>query len=109
MEKLSSDTLSKLEETEMEDTELVELILQSVAGPAAATVVALLCLAGFAWLMIKHIMPQQNKVMDEFVKEGRANRKVFVDAVEVMSRRLDKVEDSVDSIKEDIKIIRERI
>jgi hypothetical protein len=93
----------------MEDAKLVELILTAVAGPAAATVVALFCLVGFAWFMIKHIMPQQNKVVDEFVKEGRANRRVFVDAVEVMSRRLDKVEDSVDSIKEDIKIIRERI
>ena len=93
----------------MEDTKLIELILTAVAGPAAATVVALLCLVMFGWFMIKHIMPQQNKVVDEFVKEGRANRRVFVDAVEVMSRRLDKVEDSVDSIKEDIKIIRERI
>lgn len=93
----------------MEEQKIIELILTAVAGPAAATVVALLCLVMFGWFMIKHIMPQQNKVMDEFVKEGRANRKVFVDAVEVMSRRLDKVEDSVDSIKEDIKIIRERI
>lgn len=93
----------------MEDTELVELILQSVAGPAAATVVALLCLVAFGWFMIKHMLPQQNKVMDEFIKEGRANRKVFCDAVEVMSRRLDKVEDSVGEIKESIKIIRERI
>ena len=93
----------------MEDTELVELILTAVAGPAAATVVALLCLAGFAWFMIKHVMPQQDKVVDEFVKEGRANRKVFCDAVEIMSRRLDKVEDSVGEIKDSIKIIRERI
>lgn len=93
----------------MEDTELVKLILQSIAGPTSGIVVAILSMVGFGWFMIKHIMPQQNKVMDEFVKEGRANRKVFVDAVEVMSRRLDKVEDSVGSIKEDIKIIRERI
>jgi len=93
----------------MDNAQLVQLILQSVAGPAAATVVALLCLVGFGWFMIRHMLPQQNKVMDEFIKEGRANRKVFVDAVEVMSRRLDKVEDAVGDIKSDIQVIKERL
>ena len=93
----------------MNEAQSIELILTAVAGPAAATVVALLCLAGFGWFMIKHMLPQQNKVMDEFVKEGRANRKVFVDAVEVMSRRLDQVEYSVDEVRTDIKIIKDRM
>jgi hypothetical protein len=93
----------------MEDTEVVELLLTAVAGPAAATVVALLCLVGFGWFMIKHMLPSQQKVMDEFIKEGRANRKVFIDAVEVMSRRLDKVEDTVSDIKTDIQIIKDKI
>ena len=82
----------------MTEAQTVELVLNAVAGPAAATVVALLCLAGFAWFMIKHMLPRQDKIIDDFVKEGRANRKVFVDAVEVMSRRLDKVEDAVGDI-----------
>jgi hypothetical protein len=59
--------------------------------------------------MIKHMLPNQQKVMEEFIKEGRANRKVFVDAVEVMSRRLDKVEYSVDEVRTDIKIIKDRM
>jgi hypothetical protein len=93
----------------MEEQKVIELILTAVAGPAAATVVALFCLVGFAWFMIKHLLPRQDKIIDDFVKEGRANRKVFVDAVEVMSKRLDKVEDKVEEIKDNIKIIRERI
>jgi len=93
----------------MNEAQLIELVLTAVAGPAAATVVALLCLVGFGWFMIKHMLPNQQKVMEEFIKEGRANRKVFVDAVEVMSRRLDKVEYSVDEVRTDIKIIKDRI
>jgi hypothetical protein len=91
------------------ELQTVELLLTAVAGPAAATVVALLCLTGFGWFMIKHMLPNQQKVMDEFIKEGRANRKVFVDAVEVMSRRLDKVEDAVGDIKSDIQVIKDRM
>jgi hypothetical protein len=93
----------------MNEAQLIELVLTAVAGPAAATVVALLCLVGFGWFMIKHMLPNQQKVMEEFIKEGRANRKVFVDAVEVMSRRLDKVEDAVGDIKSDVQVIKDRM
>jgi hypothetical protein len=93
----------------MNEAQLIELVLTAVAGPAAATVVALLCLVGFGWFMIKHMLPNQQKIMDEFIKEGRANRKVFVDAVEVMSRRLDKVEDAVGDSKSDIQVIKDRL
>jgi hypothetical protein len=93
----------------MNEAQLIELVLTAVAGPAAATVVALLCLVGFGWFMIKHMLPNQQKIMDEFIKEGRANRKVFVDAVEVMSRRLDKVEDAVGELRTDVQIIKDRM
>jgi hypothetical protein len=55
-------------------------------------------MGGFGWFMIKHLLPRQDRFIDEFVKESRANRKVFVDAVEIMGRRLDKVEENLDDI-----------
>ncbi len=81
------------------------MLLSAVAGPASGVVVALLCLFGFGYFMVKHMLPQQQNMIDDFVKESRANRKVFVDAVEIMGRRLDKVEDNVEEIKI---ILRER-
>jgi len=93
----------------MEEAKLAELLLNAVAGPAAATVVALICMIGFGWFMIKHLLPRQDKFIDDFVKESRANRKVFVDAVEIMGRRLDKVEDNLEDIHKDITDIRNRI
>ncbi len=87
------------------DAATLNLILSAVAGPASGVVVALLCLFGFGYFMVKHMLPQQQNMIDDFVKESRANRKVFVDAVEIMGRRLDKVEDNVDEIKI---ILRER-
>jgi len=83
----------------------ISMILSAVAGPASGVVVALLCLFGFGYFMVKHMLPQQQAMIDDFVKESRANRKVFVDAVEIMGRRLDKVEDNVEEIKI---ILRER-
>ena len=93
----------------MEEQKVIELILTAVAGPAAATVVALLCLGGFVWFMIKHMLPRQDKIVDDFVKESRANRKVFVDAVEIMGRRLDKVEDGLEDLCQDVSYIRSKL
>jgi len=81
------------------DAATVSMILSAVAGPASGVVVALLCLFGFGYFMVKHMLPQQQNMIDDFVKESRANRKIFADAVEIMSRRLDKVEDKVEEIK----------
>ena len=81
------------------------MLLSAVAGPASGVVVALLCLFGFGYFMVKHMLPQQQNMINDFVKESRASRKIFVDAVEIMSRRLDKVEDKVEEIKI---ILRER-
>ena len=87
------------------DAATLSIILSAVAGPASGVVVALLCLFGFGYFMVKHMLPQQQNMIDDFVKESRANRKVFVDAVEIMGRRLDKVENNVEEIKI---ILRER-
>jgi hypothetical protein len=87
------------------DAATLSMILSAVAGPASGVVVALLCLFGFGYFMVKYMLPQQQNMIDDFVKESRANRKVFVDAVEIMGRRLDKVEDNVEEIKI---ILRER-
>lgn len=81
------------------DAATLSLILSAVSGPASGIVVALICLFGFGYFMIKHLLPQQQAMIDDFVKESRANRKIFADAVEIMSRRLDKVEDKVEEIK----------
>ena len=96
----------------MGEVQLLTLILNAVAGPASGVVVALLCLFGFGYFMVKYMLPQQQNMIDDFVKESRASRKIFVDAVEIMSRRLDKVEDGLDSVEDGVKeikvILRER-
>lgn len=90
----------------MIDAGTLSLVLSAISGPASGVVVAMLCMVGFGYFLVKYLLPAQQKVMDGFITESRANRKVFVDAVEVMSRRLEKVEDDVSEIKHSI--IKER-
>jgi hypothetical protein len=85
------------------DAQTLNLIISAVSGPASGVAVAMLCILMFGYFLVKHMLPQQQKMIDDFVKESRASRKVFVDAVEIMSRRLDKVEDTVGDIKNILK------
>jgi hypothetical protein len=81
------------------DAATASLLVSAISGPASAVAVSLLCMFGFGYFLVKYSLPAQEKIMDSFIIESRANRKVFVDAVEVMSRRLEKVEDDVKDIK----------
>ena len=85
------------------DAQTLNLIISAVSGPASGVAVAMLCILMFGYFLVKHLLPQQQKMIDDFVKESRASRKVFVDAVEIMSGRLDKVEDTVGDIKNILK------
>jgi len=85
------------------DAATFNIIVSAGSGPASGVAVALLCILMFGYFLVKHMLPQQQAMIDDFVKESRASRKVFVDAVEIMSRRLDKVEDTVCDIKDILK------
>lgn len=49
----------------MNEAQILELILNAVSGPASGVAVALLCLVGFGWFLIKHLLPQQEKQLDK--------------------------------------------
>jgi len=82
------------------DAATLSLIISAVSGPASGVAVAIICILLFGYFLVKHMLPQHQAMIDDFVKESRASRKIFVDAVEIMSRRLDKVEDVVKDIKD---------
>lgn len=90
----------------MIDPELLTLIISAVSGPASGIAVALLCMVGFGWFLVKYLLPQQDKHLEKVLDDSKENRKVFQDAVKVMSDRLDKVEDDVSEIKI---IVREKL
>jgi RNase adaptor protein for sRNA GlmZ degradation len=85
------------------DAATLNIIISAISGPASGVAVAILCILMFGYFLVKHLLPQQQAMIDDFVKESRASRKVFVDAVEIMSRRLDNVEDTVGDIKDILK------
>ena len=82
-----------------ENAQLLELILSAVAGPASGVAVALLCLSGFGWFLIKYLLPQQERQLDKVLEDHKEDRKVFEKSVTTMTKRLDKIEEDLVVIK----------
>lgn len=91
------------------DAQTIELLIQTATGAGGAVVVCLIVMAAGYNLIVKQLIPAHKETMNDFVKESRANRKVFCDAVDVMSRRLDKVEDKVGDIHREVHFIKEKL
>jgi len=83
----------------MENAQLLELTLTAVSGPASGVVVALLCLGGFGYFLVKYLLPQQERQLDKILKDHGEDRKVFEKSIVQMSNRLDKIEDDVHAIR----------
>lgn len=83
----------------MENAQLLELTLTAVSGPASGVVVALLCLGGFGYFLVRYLLPQQERQLDKILKDHGEDRKVFEKSITQMSNRLDKIEDDVHAIR----------
>lgn len=91
------------------DPKTLEVLINGATGAGGAVIICILVMYFGYKLIVDKILPAQSKAFDDLIKDSRANRKVFVDAVEVMSRRLDKVEDHIEDIITDVKYIKEKI
>lgn len=59
-------------------------------------------------MAIKYIDNQQSN-MKEILDEHREDRKVFTSSIQILAKRQDKIEDSVEEIKTDVRKIMEKI
>ena len=81
------------------DAATVELVMTAVSGPASGVAVAMLCLSGFGWFLVKHLLPQQERSLDKVLKDSAEDRKLFEKSITTVTRRLDKIEDDLTTIK----------
>ncbi len=70
-----------------------------VSGPAAAVFVCLLIMWQGYKLIVDKMLPQQREMITDILEEHRKDRKVFVDGLVLMDKRLKEVEDDISEIK----------
>ena len=95
---------------------MVESLLVGATGPMGAVCVLLLILIGIYRLTSTHAVPLAMKYIDnqqanmkEILGEHQKDREVFTSSIQILAKRQDAVEDSVEEIKTDVRKIMEKI
>lgn len=95
---------------------MVEGLLAAAIGPFGAVAVLLLVLIGIYKLSVSYAFPiakeyvdNQASSMKEILAEHREDRKVFQDTITTLAKRQTRLENDVEDIKSDIKIIKEKM
>tara|TARA_R110000851_G_scaffold245579_2_gene398309 strand:- start:1332 stop:1601 length:270 start_codon:yes stop_codon:yes gene_type:complete len=70
-----------------------------VSGPAAAVFVCLVVMWKGYKLIVEQMIPAQRDNIQDILEEHRKDRKVFVDGLVLMDKRLTSVEDDISQIK----------
>jgi len=70
-----------------------------VSGPAAAVFVCLVVMWKGYKLIVEQMIPAQRQNIQDILEEHRKDRKVFVDGLVLMDKRLNAVEDDISQIK----------
>jgi hypothetical protein len=81
------------------DAASLAVIAQLISGPAAAVGICLVFLFGSYKLIVTKALPQFQKNLDQILEEHRKDREVFKESIDLMDKRLNKLEDEVREIK----------
>ena len=94
----------------------MEALIAASMGPAGAVAVLLLVLIGIYRLSVSYAFPiakeyvdNQASSMKEILLEHKEDRKVFQETISTLAKRQTRLENDVEDIKTDIKIIKEKI
>ncbi len=95
---------------------MIEALVAAALGPAGAVAVLLLVLGGVYKIIVSYVFPiakeyvdNQAASMKEILVEHKEDRKVFQDTITTLAKRQSRLENDVEDIKSDIKVIKERL
>jgi len=94
---------------------MVEALVSAALGPFGALSIMMLILWGIykfatvqAFPLLKEYVANQQKNVEAILAEHKKDREVFEATIVQLTKRQDRVEEDIEDIKTDIKVIKER-
>jgi len=94
---------------------MLETLITAALGPFGALAIMILILWGIykfitaqAFPLLKEYVQNQQKNVEAILTEHKKDREVFETTIVQLTKRQDRVEEDIEDIKTDIKIIKER-
>jgi hypothetical protein len=93
----------------------MEKLIEAALGPFGALAIMMLILWGIykfvtiqAFPLLKEYVANQQKNVEAILSEHKKDREVFESTIVQLTKRQDRVEEDIEDIKTDIRIIKER-
>lgn len=90
-------------------------LIAGISGPASGVLVAVLCLAGFGWFLVRHLLPGHERQIDKLLDSHKEDREVFKDAItgighelKHLSIKVETMNDKLEDIEDDVKDLKDR-
>jgi len=80
----------------------IEIVATLISGPASAVVICLWIMHKGLKFVTETLLPSYEMKLSEILEEGRKDRKVFCDAVELIDRRFQALEQGMKVMRKDI-------
>jgi len=97
------------------ELKMIEALITAALGPFGALAILMLVLYAIykfttvqAFPLLKEYVSNQQKNVEAILSEHKKDREVFENTIVQLSKRQERVEEDIEDIKTDIKIIKER-
>ena len=80
----------------------IETVATLISGPASAVVICLWIMHKGLKFVTETLLPSYEQKLSEILDEGRKDRKVFIDAVELIDRRFQALEKNIGAVRKDV-------
>ena len=87
----------------------VETIATLISGPASAVVICLWIMHRGLKFVTETLLPSYERKLEDILEEGRKDRKVFIDAVELIDRRFQALEKNIGAVRKDVSDIEKEV
>jgi hypothetical protein len=90
-------------------------LINGVSGPASGVVIAVSCLGGFGWFLVKHLLPSHERQIDKMLVSHGEDRVLFKQSLteltgemKSISSKVETIDRKIDAIEDDVKDLRHK-
>jgi hypothetical protein len=95
--------------------EWIPQVIDGISGPASGVFIALACLGGFGWFLVKHLLPSHERQIDKMLVSHGEDRGLFKQSLtdltgemKSISVKVESIDRKVDAIEDDVKDLKHK-
>lgn len=87
------------------DGSIACIIVNGLTGPGGLIILVAIVLYGAYLILVKHVLPQQEKHISHLLESAKEDRATFKEAFALIGTKLDKVTDRLEELEDKVAVV----